>query len=69
MGYELVLFFNGEIVDVDCKVLVFEGIILVGGVVIFVYGSVDVLLIVGLMISSFVINFNGDDYIEFVVNG
>ncbi|WP_278385859.1 lamin tail domain-containing protein, partial [Alteromonas mediterranea] len=68
-GYELVLLSNGDTADADRKVLALEGEIPAGGVATFAHADADALLTSGSTLSSFVINFNGDDYVELVYNG
>jgi predicted extracellular nuclease/endonuclease I len=68
-GYALVLYTNGASGENDGKVLELEGSIASGGVATYANSQADALLTDGSTISNFVINFNGDDYIELTYNG
>ncbi|WP_420934605.1 ExeM/NucH family extracellular endonuclease [Alteromonas sp. A081] len=69
-GYALRLFSNGDTADSDGKELPLEGVLASGDVATYVHNSADPSMVGESTISSsFVINFNGDDYIELTYQG
>jgi predicted extracellular nuclease/endonuclease I len=69
-GYALRLYSNGDTADSDGKELPLEGVIASGDVATYVHNSADPAMVgEGTTSSSFVINFNGDDYIELTYQG